>query len=57
MPLILKIRTHVIDSDSGSTMLEPLLEIEKMVAYDLKSVMGYLTRAENFRMVDIRINA
>ena len=57
MPLILKIRTHVINSDSGSTMLEPLLEIEKMVAYDLKSVMGYLTRAENFRMVDIRINA
>ena len=31
-------------------MSEPLSELEKMVAYYLKSVLGYLTKAENFRM-------
>ena len=31
-------------------MSEPLSELEKMVAYDLKSVLGYLTRKEKMSL-------
>ena len=31
-------------------MSEPLSELEKMVAYDLKSVLGYLTRKDKMSL-------